>query len=117
MAIAVIVQYNGGFIPDNLLLTQAPIVWFNGIIIVYYSYLFHYVLQCLLFCIVWWPGMAINVSVQKYNGGFLPDNILLTQGYYLRGTRLNAMEDVLFLQPTSMKQQFYTRMESPYGLL
>ena len=31
---------------------------------------------------------------------------LLTQGYYLRGTRLNAMKDELLLQP--MKQQFYT---------
>ena len=35
--------------------------------------------------------MAINVSVQ-YNGGFLPDIILLTQGYYHRGTHLNAMK-------------------------
>ena len=34
--------------------------------------------------------MAINVSVQ-YNGGFLPDIILLTQGYYHRGTGLNTM--------------------------
>ena len=35
--------------------------------------------------------MAINnVSVQ-YNGGFLPDIILLTQGYYLRGTHLNVI--------------------------
>ena len=35
--------------------------------------------------------MAINVSVQ-YNGGFLPDIILLTQGYYHRGTHLNDMK-------------------------
>ena len=34
--------------------------------------------------------MVINISVQ-YNGGFLPDIILLTQGCYLRGTRLNTM--------------------------
>ena len=34
--------------------------------------------------------MAINISVQ-YNGGLLPDIILLTQGYYHRGTRLNTM--------------------------
>ena len=34
--------------------------------------------------------MVINVSVQ-YNGGLLPDIILLTQGYYPRGARLNAM--------------------------
>ena len=35
--------------------------------------------------------MAIDVSVQ-YNGGLLPDMILLTQCYYHRGTRLNAMK-------------------------
>ena len=35
--------------------------------------------------------MATNVSIQ-YNGGFLPDTILLTQCYYHRGTRLNAMK-------------------------
>ena len=35
--------------------------------------------------------MAINVSVQ-YNGGLLPNIILLTQGYYHRGTRLNVTE-------------------------
>ena len=28
----------------------------------------------------WWPCMVINISVQ-YNGGFLPNIILLTQGY------------------------------------
>ena len=35
--------------------------------------------------------MAMNVSVQ-YNGGLLPDIVLLTQGYYDRGTRSNAMK-------------------------
>ena len=34
------------------------------------------VLFCLPFC--WCPCMAVNVSVQ-YDGGFLPDIILLTQ--------------------------------------
>ena len=29
----------------------------------------------------WWLYMVIDISVQ-YNGGFLPDIILLTQGYY-----------------------------------
>ena len=53
------------------------------------SLLFDDVLFCLLFC--WCPCMAINVSVQ-YDGGFLPDIILLTQCYYHRGTRLNAMK-------------------------
>ena len=39
----------------------------------------------------WCPCMAINVSVE-YNGGLLPDIILLTQCYCHRGTRLNAMK-------------------------
>ena len=36
--------------------------------------------------------MVINISVQ-YNGGLLPDIriILLAQGYYQWGTRLNTM--------------------------
>ena len=34
--------------------------------------------------------MVINISVQ-YNGGLLSDIILLTQGYYQWGTRLNTM--------------------------
>ena len=40
--------------------------------------------------------MVINISVQ-YNGGFLPDIILLTQGYYHRGTRLNTMYRLVFI--------------------
>ena len=35
--------------------------------------------------------MPIHVIVQ-YNGGLLPDIILLTQCYYHRGTRLNVIE-------------------------
>ena len=35
--------------------------------------------------------MAINTSVQ-YNAELLPDIILLTQGFYHRGTRLNTMK-------------------------
>ena len=34
--------------------------------------------------------MVINISVQ-YSGGLLPDIILLTQGYYQWGTRLNTI--------------------------
>ena len=37
--------------------------------------------------------MSVNVSVPvHYNGGLLPDIILLTHGYYHRETRLNAMK-------------------------
>ena len=35
--------------------------------------------------------MAINISVQ-YNGGFLPDIVVLTLCDYHRGTRLNAIK-------------------------
>ena len=38
----------------------------------------------------WWLCMVINISV-PYSGGILPDIILLTQGYYQWGTRLNTM--------------------------
>ena len=56
--------------------------------------------------------MAINGSVQ-YNGGLLPDIILLTQGYYHRGTRLNAKYvEVLSLQATRYETVFYN-----YGTL
>ena len=62
---------------------------FNDCIVLYLSLLLDDVLVCLRFC--WCPCMAINVSVQ-YDGGFLPDIVLLTQCYYHRGTRLNAMK-------------------------
>ena len=35
--------------------------------------------------------LVINISVQ-FSGGLLPDIILLTQGYYQWGTRLNTMQ-------------------------
>ena len=51
----------------------------------------YYIVSVLFLLFFWCPCMAINVSVQ-YNGGLLPDVILLTQCYYHRGTRLNAMK-------------------------
>ena len=60
---------------------------FNDCIVL--SLLFDGVLVCHPFC--WCPCIAINVSVQ-YDGGFLPDIVLLTQCYYHRETRLNAMK-------------------------
>ena len=57
--------------------------------------------------------MAINVSVQ-YNGGLLPDIILLTQRYYHRVTRLNAMKRFcLSLQPS---KRFDILGDAPEGL-
>ena len=60
-----------------------------SVIVLDLSLLFDDVLVCLNVC--WCLYMAINVSVQ-YDDGFLPDIILLTQCYYHRGTRLNAMK-------------------------
>ena len=53
MAMNVIVQYSGEFLPDIILLTQALVfVWFDGTVIVYYYDNFNYVLHSLLFCYV-----------------------------------------------------------------
>ena len=54
---------------------------------------------CLVFG--WCPCMAINVSVQQHNGGFLPDIMLLTQSMLLpsSGNLFKGHEEVLFLWP------------------
>ena len=52
---------------------------------------YYYIVSVLFLLFFWGPCMAINVNVQ-YNGGLLPDIIILTQCYYHRGTRLNAMK-------------------------
>ena len=71
------------FIPNILLLTKVPIfVWFDGTVIVYYYYPLNYVLQCRLFCYVWWLCMVINIISVQHNGGLLSDIILLTRGYF-----------------------------------
>ena len=51
----------------------------------------YYIVSGLFLLFFWCPCMAINVSV-KYNEGLLPDIILLTQCYFHRETRLNAMK-------------------------
>ena len=64
MAINANVQYNGGFLPDILLLTQAPIfVWFDDTICYRILLLpFQLCTTLFLFCFVWWLCMAITVS-------------------------------------------------------
>ena len=65
---------------------------------VYYTVLFF-----MFFCC---PYMAINVNVQ-YNGGFLPDIILLTRCYLHRsGNLLKCHEKVLYLQPLIPPKRF-----------
>ena len=55
----------------------------------------YYIVSGLFLTFFWCPCMAINVNVQ-YNGGLLPDIILLTQCYLHRGTCLNAMKSFVF---------------------
>ena len=63
------------------------------------------VLHCLLFLMFFWCSyMVINVNNVQYNGGFLPDIILLTQCYLHRGT---CHEEILnYLQPLIPPKRF-----------
>ena len=97
-------QYNGGFLPDIILLTQSYLRGtrlntmhglctynlYNSILLLH-CLMMYYIVSGLFLLFFRCPCMASNVSVQ-YNGGLLPDIILLTQCYYHRGTRLNAMK-------------------------
>ena len=65
----------------------------------------YYIASGLLLMFFWCLCMAINVNVQ-YNGGLLPDIILLTQCYLHRGTCPNAMKEVLYLQPLIPPKRF-----------
>ena len=40
----------------------------------------------------WCLSMVINIISVQYNDGFLPDIILLTQGYLHRDIRVNTMK-------------------------
>ena len=59
--------------------------------------MYHYIVLCFVFafCLVSRHGVYV-VSV-LYDGGLLPDIMLLTQCYYHRGTRLNAMKSCFCL--------------------
>ena len=52
----------------------------------------YYIVSGLFLMFFWCPCMAININVQYYSGGLLPDITLLTQCYLHRGTCLNAMK-------------------------
>ena len=104
MVINISVQYNGGFLPDIILLTQGYyhrgtrlntmyrlvfIAYICNSILLLPCVMVYYIV-CFVILFFWCTCMAINLSVQQYNGGLLPDIILLTQCYFHRGTRLNA---------------------------
>ena len=97
MVIDISVQYSGGLLPDIILLAQGYYQWGTRLNTMYFvsttfvmyitTTLCDGVLHCLLFLMFFWcPYMAINNVNVQYNGGFLPDIILLTQCYLHRGT-------------------------------
>ena len=104
MVIDISVQYNGELLPDIILLTQGYYHWGTRLNTMLWLCIYslcnrisllpcvmvYYIVSGLFLMFFWCPCMAINVNVQ-YNGGLLPDIILLTQCYFHRGTRLNAM--------------------------
>ena len=56
-----------------------PLFLYGSMILL--SYISTILLICTTVFYVWWLCIVINISVQ-YNGGFLPDISLLTQGYH-----------------------------------
>ena len=103
MVVNISVHYNGGLLSDIILSTQGydhrgnpfechvkalSLQPMKQYII---TTMLDIVLHCFCFVFVWCPCMAINVNVQ-YNGGLLPNIMLLSQCYYHRGTRLKAMK-------------------------
>ena len=67
----------------------------------------YYIVSGLFLMFFWCPCMAINNINVQYNGGFLPDIVLLTQCYLHRGTCLNGMKrSVLYLQPLIPPKRF-----------
>ena len=95
MVINISVQYNGGLLPDIILLTQGYYKWGTCLIV-----------SGLFLMFFWCPCMAINVNVQ-YNGGLLTDIILLTQCYLHRGTCLNAMKRFCICSLLIPPKRFY----------
>ena len=98
-------SHSGGLLPDIILLTQGCYQWGTRLNTMYSGFVFIAFVMCitttmcdgvlhvsgLFLMFSWCPCMAINVNVQ-YNGGLLPDIILLTQCYLHRSTCLNAMK-------------------------
>ena len=116
MVINISVQYNDGFLPDILRLTQGyyhlatrlnTMEWLclyslcNRILLLP-CLMGYYVASVLFLLFFWCPCMAINVSVQ-YNGGLLPGIKLLLLP---SGNPFKCHEEVLYLQPMIPPKRF-----------
>ena len=78
------VESTGKYI-DKLFTTTYLITYY----IVFGLFWLWHVLQCFVYAV-------LCKCTKQYNGGLLPDIILLTQCHYHRGTRLNAMKKFCF---------------------
>ena len=131
MVINISVQYNGGLLPDIILLTQGYYHWgtrlniMKWLYFVFIAYVIISLLQCVmvyyivsgaLLMFFWCPCMAINISVQ-YNGGLLPDIMLLTQCYFQSGNPFKCHEEVLYLQPMIQPKRFDIFLPPNWGML
>ena len=65
----------------------------------------YYIVSVLFLLFFWCPCMAINVSVQ-YNGGLLPDIILVDPMLFPSGNPFKCHEEVLYLQPLIPPKRF-----------
>ena len=65
----------------------------------------YYIVSVLFLLFFWRPCMAVNVSVQ-YNGGLLPNIILLTQLLFPTWNPFKCHEEILYLQPLIPPKRF-----------
>ena len=65
----------------------------------------YYIVSGLFLMFFWCPCMAINVNVE-YDGGLLPDIILLTPMLSASGNLFKCHEEVLYMQPLIPPKRF-----------
>ena len=76
MVINISVQYNGGLLPDIILLTQGYYHWGSGFvyslcnsILLLPCVMVYYIVSGVLLMFFWCPCMAVNVSVKPVDPG------------------------------------------------
>ena len=84
------VQYTTSDLSPAFYCLPKPLLVYGSMLLLSTLILSSYSIIVLMLGYDWGLRMVINIRVQ-YNGGFLPDIILLTQGYYQWETRLNTM--------------------------
>ena len=104
-------HYNGGFLPDILMLTQSPI--YCCMVRCHYYRIslapttpFNYVLHCFLSYFVSFSYMAINVSKCTVQRWASPRHYTVDPMLLPSGNPFTCHEEVLSLQPLSQPKHF-----------